>query len=160
VLLTSRRSFAGLALLSTLVLGGCTDDPEETSGTQPVVGSRTPPPPITTPAMTTPSATKTTQPWERPPVFTDDKVRALYWKAVAGSCLQYIPLHKDQPIYYDPFPTLYLVPCTSASVTHKVVKRYNKYGTCPAGQAQYTLGHPAMSHVKVMTLCLRAIARR
>lgn len=129
MLLTSRRSFAGLVLLPVLVLGGCTDEPERASGTQPrvVAGSRTPPP-ITTPTITTPSATKTSQPWERPPLFTDPKVRTLYWKAVAGSCLHYLSLDKNQPYVFDRFPILSLVPCTSASVTHKVIKRYPKIG--------------------------------
>lgn len=147
MLLTSR--LAGL-LLAALVLGGCTDRPEETvSASQ----SRRPSVPV---AIATPSPTVTRQPSDRLPFFRDRQVRALWWKARAGSCLRYKPPYKDRPIYYDRFPRLELVSCTSRLVTHVVTKRYPKHGACPAGQARYRLDHPAMSHKVVMTLCLRA----
>jgi hypothetical protein len=155
VQLTNRLPSAVTVVLVVLVLAGCTNETEPTvSGTQPraAVSSRTPLPPVTTP-----TATVTRQPADRPPTFTDPLIRALYWKAVPGSCLYYRPPHKDQPVYYDRFPRLELVACNAKQVTHKVVKRHNKFGACAAGQARYRLDHPAMSHKVVMTLCLRSL---
>jgi hypothetical protein len=146
---------AGVVIAASL-LSGCTDAPSSRAS-----DARRPVPLETRPVAraTTPSApiTPTTQPWERPPYFTDDRVRELYWKAGTGSCVYYRPPYKSQPVYYDRFPHLELESCSSKRATHKVVKRHKKYAQCGPGQGRYTVNHPASSLVAVFTLCLRPL---